>query len=212
MTGMISMNFILILATVIISIQGFGNPDRLSKLVFNPYVVKVRNEWYRVLTHAFVHTNWGHLFVNMLVLFFFGGNMEAIFTEMFGGAGKVYFVLLYLGGIVFATLPSFKRHVNNPNYNAVGASGAVSAVLFAHILVLPTETLYLYFAIPLPSFLFGIGYLWYESWMDKRSNDNVAHDAHIWGALFGIAFMIAVDYHFLFEFFAQISNWITNLF
>lgn len=209
---MISINWILILATVVISMQGFGSSERLSKLMFNPYVVKLRGEWYRVLTHAFVHTNWSHLLVNMFVLFFFGRNMEYIFTDMYGNMGKLYFVLLYFGGIIFATLPAFKKHINNPGYNSVGASGAVSAVLFAHILVLPTETLYLYFAIPLPSFLFGIAYLWYEAWMDKRSSDNVAHDAHFWGALFGVAFMIAVDFNFLFQFFNQITTWVTNLF
>lgn len=209
---MIPINLILILATVIISIQAFGSHHRLSRLMFNPNVVKVRGEWYRVITHAFVHSNWGHLLVNMFVLYFFGQNMEYIFTQSYGMMGKVYFLLLYFGGIIFATLPAFKRHVHNPGYNAVGASGAVSAVLFAHILVLPTETLYLYFAIPLPSFLFGIGYLWYEAWMDKRSNDNVAHDAHFWGALFGVSFMVAVDYQFFFNFFIQISNWFSNLF
>ncbi len=209
---MIPINLILILATVVISFQAFGSSARLSRLMFNPYVVKLRGEWYRVISHAFVHSNWGHLLVNMFVLYFFGQNMEYIFTEMYGTAGKIYYVLLYFGGIIFATLPAFRRHVNNPGYNAVGASGAVSAVLFAHILVLPTETLYLYFAIPLPSFLFGIGYLWYEAWMDKKSTDNVAHDAHFWGALYGIAFMIAVDYQFLFSFFTQISSWVTSLF
>lgn len=209
---MIPVNIILIILTVISSFMAFGSTNRLTKLMFNPYVVKQRGEWYRVISHAFVHSNWGHLLVNMFVLFFFGQNMEYIFTDLYGVMGKVYFLILYFGGIIFATLPSFKKHVNNPGYNAVGASGAVSAVLFAHILVLPTETLYLYFAIPLPSFLFGIGYLWYESWMDKRSDDNVAHDAHIWGAIFGIAFMIAVDYNFLLGFFGQISTWITNLF
>ncbi len=209
---MIPLNLILIVATVIISMQAFGNYQRLSRLMFNPYVIKARGEWYRVISHAFVHSSWGHLLVNMLVLYFFGQNMEYIFTQYYGGAGKVYFLLLYFGGIIFATLPAFKRHAQNPGYNAVGASGAVSAVLFAHILVLPTETLYLYFAIPLPSFLFGIGYLWYEAWMDKRSNDNVAHDAHFWGALFGVSFMVAVDYNFLINFFVQISNWFANLF
>lgn len=208
---MFSLNFILILITAVVSIQAFGSNDRFSKLVFNPFVIKTRNEWYRVVTHAFVHADWGHLLVNMFVLYFFGGNMEHILTGQFGGAGKLYFLALYFGGILFSSLPAFKKHANNPGYNSVGASGAVSAVLFAHILVLPTETLYLYFAIPLPSFLFGIGYLWYEAWMDKRSNDNIAHDAHFWGALFGVAFMIAVDYHYFFQFFIQIANWFTNL-
>lgn len=208
---MISFNLILILVTAVISFLAFSKQDLFSKLVFNPYVIKTRKEWHRVITHAFIHGDWGHLFVNMFVLYFFGSNMEHILTSHFGAMGKLYFLVLYFGGIIFATLPAFRKHANNPAYNSVGASGAVSAVLFAHILVLPTELLYLYFAIPLPSFLFGIGYLWYEAWMDKRANDNVAHDAHFWGALFGIAFMIAVDYHYFFDFFIQIYDWLSNL-
>lgn len=209
---MFSFNNILILVTVLISVPAFGSSERMSKLVFNPYVVKLRKEWYRVITHGFVHVGWGHLLVNMFVLFFFGRNMEHILMTHFGEMGRVYFLMLYFGGMIFATLPAFKKHANNPNYNSVGASGAVSAVLFAHILVLPTELLYLYFAIPIPSFIFGIAYLWYEAWMDKKSADNIAHDAHFWGAIFGVAFMVAVDYNYFIQFFVQISQWISNLF
>lgn len=209
---MFSFNNILILATVLISIPAFGSSERMSKLVFNPYVVRLRNEWYRVVTHGFIHVGWGHLLVNMFVLFFFGRNMEHILMSHFGEIGRVFFLILYFGGMIFATLPAFKKHSSNPNYNSVGASGAVSAVLFAHILVLPTEMLYLYFAIPVPSFIFGIAYLWYEAWMDKKSADNIAHDAHFWGAIFGVAFMVAVDYNYFIQFFVQISQWISNLF
>jgi membrane associated rhomboid family serine protease len=205
---MISLNLILIGITAIISISAFNNDSLFQRMIFNPYVVKHRNEWYRVVTHAFIHANYSHLLVNMFVLYFFGRNMEMVLQNAYGFMGELYFILLYFGGMIFATLPSFRKHINNPNYNAVGASGAVSAVLFAHILLMPTEILYLYFAIPMPSFLFGIGYLWYSVWMDKKSNDNVAHDAHYWGALFGILFMVALNFQFLTNFFAQIYVWI----
>jgi membrane associated rhomboid family serine protease len=207
---MISLTLIIIGITAVVSFSAFNNDAMFQRLMFNAYVIKIRNEWHRVITHAFVHANYGHLLVNMFVLYFFGRNMEFILIASYGFMGKLYFLLLYFGGILFATLPSFKKHVNNPNYNAVGASGAVSAVLFAHILIMPTETLYLYFAIPLPSFLFGIGYLWYSAWMDKRSNDNVAHDAHFWGALFGIAFMVLLNVQYLFNFFTQIYAWFNS--
>lgn len=207
---MISLNLILIGITAIISISAFNNDALFQRMIFNPYLVKHRNEWYRVVTHAFIHANYSHLLVNMFVLYFFGRNMEMVLQNVYGFMGELYFILLYFGGIIFATLPSFKKHINNPNYNAVGASGAVSAVLFAHILLMPTEILYLYFAIPMPSFLFGIGYLWYSVWMDKKSNDNVAHDAHYWGALFGILFMVALNFQFLTNFFAQIYVWIDS--
>ncbi len=207
-----SVTFILIAITVAFSLPGVNDPARLSKWVFNPYVVRVRKEWYRVVSHAFVHAGWVHLLVNMFVLFFFGHSVENYLRAVYGHAGVVYFVLLYLGGILFATLPAFKKHSDNPRYNSVGASGAVAAVLFAHILLKPTEMLYLYFAIPLPSFVFGIGYLWYEAYMDKRGGDRIAHDAHFWGAIFGVAFMIALDFNNLLMFFNQVSYWIQNLF
>jgi membrane associated rhomboid family serine protease len=207
---MFTLNLIIIIVTALISISAFSNNNLFQSWLFNPYVVKLRNEWHRVVTHAFIHADYGHLLVNMFVLFFFGRNMEMILITSYGFMGKLYFLLLYFGGIIFATLPAFKKHINNPSYNAVGASGAVSAVLFAHILVMPTEILYLYFAIPLPSFLFGIGYLWYSVWMDKKSNDNVAHDAHFWGALFGILFMVALDVRYLADFFSQIFVWVSS--
>lgn len=208
----LSVTFILILVTVLVSVPVFNNHDSMSKLLFNPYVVKVRGEWYRFISHAFIHANWTHLLVNMFVLYIFGSGVEAFIIQQFGQPGKLYFLLLYVGGILFASLPSYRKHIANPGYNALGASGAVSAVLFAHILLKPTDLLYLYFAIPLPSFVFGIGYLWYEAYMDKRAGDNIAHDAHFWGALFGVIFMIAVDVNHLTNFVYQVSNWITNLF
>jgi membrane associated rhomboid family serine protease len=125
----------------------------------------------------------------MFVLYSFGRVLERSFSTVLGMNGSLPFVLLYLGGVVFAALPSYKRHLYDPGYRAVGASGAVSAVLFATILLFPMEELYIFGVFPIKGILFGPLYLAYEYYLDKKGNDNVAHDAHFYGALFGLGFM-----------------------
>lgn len=178
----------IIIITVLVSIAGFQNRSLLAKLMFNAYLVKHSNEWFRVVTHAFVHGGWMHLLVNMWVLWIFGGLVEKHYMLEKGNLGIAGYLALYLGGILFSTLPSYNKHQNNFNYNAVGASGAVAAVLFSAIYFRPTMDLYLMFIpIPIPAVIFGIGYLALEWYLDKNSADNVAHDAHFWGAAFGIS-------------------------
>lgn len=185
------MTLYIIIITGLISFAGFQNRNLMSKLMFNAYLVKHSNEWFRVVSHAFVHSGWMHLFVNMWVLWIFGGMVEDQFVLNRGVIRKGGYLALYLGGILFATLPSYKRHQDNFNYNAVGASGAVAAVLFSAIYFSPTMNLYLMFIpIPIPAIIFGIGYLALEWYLDKKSNDNIAHDAHFWGAAFGFAFSV----------------------
>lgn len=179
----------IIIITVLVSIAGFQNRSLLAKLMFNAYLVKHSNEWFRVVTHAFVHGGWMHLLVNMWVLWIFGGLVEKHYMLEKGNLGIAGYLALYLGGILFSTLPSYNKHQNNFNYNAVGASGAVAAVLFSAIYFRPTMDLYLMFIpIPIPAVIFGIGYLALEWYLDKNSADNVAHDAHFWGAAFGISY------------------------
>lgn len=185
------MTLYIIIITGLVSIAAFQNRSLMAKLMFNAYLVKHSNEWFRVVTHAFVHSGWMHLFVNMWVLWIFGGMVEDQFVLNKGLMGKAGFLALYLGGILFATLPSYGRHQDNFNYNAVGASGAVAAVLFSAIYFSPTMDLYLMFIpIPIPAIIFGIGYLVLEWYLDKKSNDNIAHDAHFWGAAFGFVFSV----------------------
>lgn len=179
----------IIIITVLVSIAGFQNRSLLAKLMFNAYLVKHSNEWFRVITHAFVHGGWMHLLVNMWVLWIFGGLVEKHYMLEKGNLGIAGYLALYLGGVLFSTLPSYNKHQNNFNYNAVGASGAVAAVLFSAIYFRPTMDLYLMFIpIPIPAVIFGIGYLALEWYLDKNSADNVAHDAHFWGAAFGISY------------------------
>lgn len=183
------MTEIIVIITGLISIWAFQDRDLKAKLMFNAYMVKHSNQWYRVVSHAFIHAGWMHLAVNMWVLWLFGAMVEQFLGEYRGAGGQFAYVALYLGGILFATLPSYARHQDNFSYNSLGASGAVSAILFSAIYFQPTMDLYLMLIpIPIPAIIFGIGYLALEWYLDKRSMDNVAHDAHFWGAGFGFIF------------------------
>lgn len=176
--------------TALVSYLAFKDAGLTSKLQFNAALIIQRKEYHRLVTHAFIHANWSHLIVNMFVLFFFGRNIEAYFGYYFGNKATAYFLMLYFGGILAANTWSLIKHKNNFYYNAVGASGAVSAVLFAAIFFNPWERLYLFAVVPIPGILFAVGYLFYSYQMGKRGKDNVAHDAHFLGALFGFVYPI----------------------
>ncbi|RMG81930.1 MAG: rhomboid family intramembrane serine protease [Bacteroidetes bacterium] len=186
--------YLIIGITVIISVLAFSNKEMFYKLELSPYQVTNRKEWYRTFTHGFIHVDFIHLLINMYVLYMFGTLVENFFGQLFGMKSKLYYLLLYLGGMNFAALPSLKKHKNNPYYRAVGASGAVSAVLFSAILFIPTAPLRIMFIpIDIPAFIFGILYLALEYYLNKKANDNIAHDAHYWGALFGIVFTLIIS-------------------
>ncbi|MBK9175569.1 MAG: rhomboid family intramembrane serine protease [Flavobacteriales bacterium] len=193
--------------TTLLSISAFSNPKLFSDLLFEPFVIKARGQWYRFVTHAFIHANWPHLLVNMFVLYMFGRNVEPLLGYFAGGLSVLPFVTLYLGGVLFSTLPSYRRHVRDPNYRAVGASGAVSAVLFAQIVMVPYAPIsFLFFPRPVPAWIFGLLYLVYSWYMDKRQEDNVAHDAHFFGAIFGVVFMVVLEPSLIRGLIAQLTN------
>ncbi|MGB0917432.1 MAG: rhomboid family intramembrane serine protease [Flavobacteriales bacterium] len=185
---------VLIALSVITSIAAFQNQELKAKLMFNASLVKHSNQWYRIFTHAFIHSDWMHLGVNMYVLWMFGETVEYYMEDYRGGLGTFYFLSLYVGGILCSSLPAFIKHQDNFNYNSLGASGAVSSVLFAYIFFQPMQELSLLIIpfIGLPAILFGVAYLFFEWYMDKKSNDNIAHDAHFWGAAFGLVFALAM--------------------
>ncbi len=169
------------------------NSDLFYRLKFNPYLALHSKQWYRFFTYALLHAGWLHLFVNMYVLYLFGNTVIDGYCQLFDLKGYYYFILLYIGAIIISVLPSFGKHKNDPYYNAVGASGAVSAVVFASILFYPTGKIMI-FPVPIgiPAFIFGILYLIYSAYMGKRGRDNIGHDAHFWGAVFGVLFTIAI--------------------
>ena len=186
-----TLNIVIIGITVIVSILAFGNVELFNKLKFNAYFIKERKEGWRFLSYALVHAGWLHLLINMWVLYSFGDIVEQLLTANFKMKGVLYYFLLYLGGVLFSTLFDFGKHKTDPYYNAVGASGAVSAVVFASILLYPEGSIFI-FPIPfaLPSWIFGILYLVYSVYMGKKGTDNIGHNAHFWGAIFGLVFII----------------------
>lgn len=199
---------IIIGVTVVVSYLAFQNHDLMDKLQFNAAKVIHQKQYYRLISHAFIHAGWSHLFVNMFVLYFFGRGIEQYFGYYFGIRATVYYMLLYFGGILASNLWSLIKHQNNYYYNAVGASGAVSAMLFAFIFFDPWEDLLFFAIIPIPGILFAIGYLFYSYQMSKKSNDNVAHDAHILGAIFGFVFPILLKPALFSQFIDQLFSFL----
>lgn len=183
---------IIIAITCIVSILCFNGTLNGNKLIFNAYQVWHRKEWYRMLTSGMIHSGWGHLFFNMLTLYFFGRVVEQYFSAAFGGVlGTVLYVVLYVSALAISSLGDLVKYRDNWNYNALGASGAVSAVLFASILFAPKMGIYIYLIpIPVPGYIFAPLYLLYCWYMAKRNMDNIGHTAHFWGAVYGILFPI----------------------
>ncbi|RKE03834.1 rhomboid family intramembrane serine protease [Marinifilum flexuosum] len=200
------MTIIIIAITVLISLAAFQNNDLLYKYQFNAYQITKRNQWYRIITYGFLHANWDHLLVNMIVLYFFGDALEYYFSYNFGSASVIYFIALYLGAIVLSTLYDLKKHKEHYHYNAVGASGATSAVVFATIFFAPLQPIYLFFVIPIPGIIFAAGYLYYSYYMGKKNIDNIGHSAHFSGALFGFLFPLIIKPKLFSLFLQQILN------
>ncbi|HTA27743.1 MAG TPA: rhomboid family intramembrane serine protease [Bacteroidia bacterium] len=193
--------------TVVFSLIGFRDKAFFAKYMFNPHRIYTnKKEWYTIFTHAFLHLDYLHLIRNMLGLFFFGLPLEQeIFPAYFPEHARYFYILLYFGGILISSIPTYEKHKNNPGYNAIGASGAVYALLFSYILINPTAMLGLMFIpIPIPAFVLGILLLASEWYMGRRGKTNIGHDAHFWGGLFGIVFTIILHYEFAPEFYHQI--------
>ncbi len=186
-----SVTLVIILITVVVSVLAFSNQELFRRFVFNAYDIKHFKNTYRFLSYALIHGDWIHLLVNMMVLFSFGRIVEQYYGFYFGLKGILYYLLLYVGGTALSTLPSYGKHKDDYSYTAVGASGAVSAVVFASIVFDPLNKIYI-FLIPfgIPAIIFGILYLVYSWYMGKKNIDNIGHDAHFWGAVFGFVFTI----------------------
>lgn len=185
-----SSTLIIIIITSIISIAAFNNPTITGNLILWPRQMENPKEYYRLLSSGFIHADWMHLLFNMFTLYFFGRNVEMLF--MMTGIPSFYYWVLYLLGIVVASLPSFFNHRNDVYYRSLGASGGVAAVLFAFIYFAPWQTILIWF-IPVPAILFAVGYLFYSANMAKKGGDNINHDAHFYGAIFGFVFTLIFE-------------------
>ena len=183
-----NLTLVIIGITVLVSWRAFNNPVLLNQFMFNAYQVQHQKEWWRVFTHGLLHGDFAHLAFNMFALWMFGGLVEDYYQYYFAGKSQIYYLMLYIGGVIFSTFFSLQKHKNNPSYNALGASGAVSAIVFASILLEPNQKIGIFIIPPIiPGWLFGIMYLAYTSYMDKKGTDNTGHDAHFWGAIYGFA-------------------------
>ena len=188
-----SITLVLCVSIVIVSLMGMNDMNFKYKMMMSPEKVKHHGEWYRIFSHGWVHGDYMHLFFNVFVLYNFGELLERVFVYKFDQLGYLLYALLYLGGLVAASIPSLKKHSGNSSYWSLGASGAVSALLFAFIVINPTASLGLLFIpVPIPAWIFGILYMAFEYYSNHQGRTNIAHDAHIFGGLFGIIFIFAV--------------------
>lgn len=189
MTGYVTLA--LIAVTVIVSWQAWQQPRLLERLILWPPAIDRQRQYDRLLTHGFIHADWGHLLFNMITLYSFGSAMERYFTDRITAVG---YLLFYLSAIVMAILPTYMRHKHDAHYRSLGASGAVSAVLFAFILLAPWSSIYV-FLIPIgiPAIVYAVLYVAYSIWMDRRGGDNINHSAHLWGGLYGVMFTLLQD-------------------
>jgi membrane associated rhomboid family serine protease len=176
----------LIVINCIISFTSFNNEKRIDDLSMWPYLVKEKNQYYRFITSGFVHADFQHLLFNMITLYFFGRVIENAFDYLFNS--KVYYLLFYFLALVLSDVPTYLKHRNNRYYKAIGASGAVSAVVFCYILLAPWDTIGVFF-IPMPAVVYGALYLGFTIYMARKSEQSgINHDAHLWGAVFGLIF------------------------
>lgn len=208
----LSITIIIIVITVLVSLGAFNNQKIMDDLIFYPPAVSRRNQWYRFFSCGLIHADYGHLIFNMLALYLFGKNVEVYFDQVFGSIGKILYLVMYITALAVSVLPTYFRHKDDYHYRSLGASGAVSAVIFSSILFDPLTGIGLFFIpIYIAGFIFGFIYLLISQYLDKRGQDNINHSAHIYGALYGIAFTIVIakiltDFPVLAYFLDQIKN------
>ncbi|MCE7992647.1 MAG: rhomboid family intramembrane serine protease [Roseivirga sp.] len=176
----------------LVTYVAWQKPELHRKLMLNPYDTIRAKQYYRLLTSGFVHNNSMHLFLNLFTLYFFGRAIETTFANTFGASGTVLYVLLFVTAVIVANIPTTLKYKDSPHYNSLGASGAVSALVLAFILFDPLQELCLYALICLPGYLLGLLFIVYSVIMSKRNVDNINHDAHLFGALYGMIFTLAL--------------------
>ena len=197
-----SMTLVLVILTIAASFYAWSKPEIYEKWMMYPYRVKCNKEFYRFITSGFIHSGYAHLGFNMISFYYFGKYVEMVF-------GPVTFVLLYLIGIIVSDIPTFLKQQNNPGYRSLGASGGVAAIVFSSILLNPLSKIGFVFlpGIEISGFIFGLGYLMYSYYQAKNSSDNIGHEAHFYGALFGVVFTIIIFPGVLMGFFEKIKHW-----
>ena len=194
--------YVILFLTVGFSLYAMNNPEIKYKYIFHPYSINHYNQHYRFLSHAFLHGDYIHLAFNMYALWMFGPIVEkGVLPILIGESGEpdkklgiVFYILLYTGAIYASSISEYFKNKNNTHYTSLGASGAVNALIFSYITCLPMSQLGFFF-IPMPAWVFGVLYLGISYYLSKRrtgnnSVDNIGHEAHFWGAIYGIVFTL----------------------
>lgn len=197
----VNQTIIIIAITCLISFLAFSNKKLQARLIFWSPAIKA-GEYHRFMTYGFIHADAGHLLFNMITLFFFGHHIERLYKTTLAGWGYVVF---YLVAILVSILPSYYQHKNNAQFASLGASGAVSAVLFAFILLDPWRILLVFF-IPMPAIIFAVGYILYSMYANKKNKNNINHTAHLTGAAFGVLFTLIYKPSLLAHFINKLLN------
>lgn len=206
----LSVTLIIVIITVIISLFAFKSQKILGDLIFYPAAITDTKQYYRFVTYGFIHADIPHLFFNMYALYLFGEVCENSFINIFGENGKIFYILMYFLALIACVIPDFFKHKMNSGYRSLGASGAVSAVVFAYILFNPLQGIGLLFIpIFIPGFLFGILFLVISYFLGKKGNSSINHSAHIWGAIFGVVFLLIMSQAF--SSYPLLDNFITSI-
>ena len=202
-----SISILLIAVTVLASIMAWRDSTLRNKWIHNAYLANRNKEYHRLLTSGFIHADYLHLFFNMYALYLFGEYVSSYFQYLFGGKYILAFLGLYVIGIVIANLPDFFKYKNNAGFNSLGASGGVSSVVFCSVILNPMMELMI-FPIPvaMPGYIFALVYVAYSIFMEKKQMNNVNHMAHLWGALWGVLFIVITEPATLGNFISQITN------
>jgi membrane associated rhomboid family serine protease len=192
-----SITLIIVIITSLISFSAFSNQKITDQLIFYPPAVSQHNQWYRFLSCALIHADAGHLIFNMFSFYSFGGFVEDSFNYLFGSMGSILYLALYVISQALCLIPTYVKHKDDYYYRSLGASGAVSAVIFAGIFLSPLQKLGLFFIpIGIPGFIFGFIYLAVTAYLDKRGAGGINHSAHMFGALAGIGLLLIFGYAF----------------
>ncbi len=183
------------LVTSVISFMGFSNQKLVNDLIFYPPAVAKQHQWYRFFSCGLIHADLTHLLFNMFSFYMFGKYVEIAFQQIFPETGGILYVVLYISALAVCLIPTYRQHIDDPYYRSLGASGAVSAIIFAGIFIFPTQGIGIFFIpIAIPGFIFGPLYLIISGYLNKKGGDHINHSAHIWGALYGVAFTMVTSY------------------
>jgi membrane associated rhomboid family serine protease len=213
---MLSLTIIIIILTAVISFIAFSNQKLVNDLIFYVKPIRDKNEWFRFVSCGFIHADIGHLAFNMISLYMFGELVEDQFAIFFGSSNKLIYIIFYITALIICLIPTYIKNRNNDYYRSLGASGAVSAIVFAGIFLYPTAKIGIFIIPPIiPGFIFAPIYLFISAMLSKKGGNNINHSAHIWGALYGVVFLIVTTISLshvdvIASFTEQVKGWFLN--